>query len=190
MKTEDDWFAENVAAERKRLGWTQAELAERLRSVGMENFHPNTISRVEKGERPVKLSEAAKFALVFETTVGTLVRPRIERLQELSKLVADFDFAIVELVKANREAALVKRDLIKSLSAIHRWRVDAKLTEEEIHHVQSLADGALSRVNTQWRRTLAEASLSELGSDGIYRPSKEVTEEDRKEADQMIADDE
>lgn len=83
FKNEDEHFAENVRREREKRGWSQAEIARRLREYGMEQFHPTTVSRVENGDRPVRLSEAARFADIFETTVADLVANRVEEVEEM-----------------------------------------------------------------------------------------------------------
>lgn len=58
----DTNFAQNMAQAREDAGISQAELVQKLRDRGWKNVHPTTISRIEKGERPVKLSEAGRIA--------------------------------------------------------------------------------------------------------------------------------
>lgn len=47
---------------REEKGLSQAELVKRLRDSGWSNVHQTTISRIEKGERPVRLGEARAIA--------------------------------------------------------------------------------------------------------------------------------
>jgi len=49
------------------------EFAGKLRSAGLSNFHPTTVSRVERGERPAKLGEASVIAQVLGTSLDDLV---------------------------------------------------------------------------------------------------------------------
>ena len=65
----DENFAVNVRVARERRGWSQAEFSQKLRDAGLTNFHQTTVSRVEKGERVVRLGEAQ----VIAATLGTLV---------------------------------------------------------------------------------------------------------------------
>lgn len=59
------YFIENMKAERERRGWSQGELAKRLRSAGLDQMHQTTVSRMEKGERPVRVDEANAIAGLF-----------------------------------------------------------------------------------------------------------------------------
>lgn len=61
----DTYFAQNMTRLREAAGLSQAEMVQKLREKGWKNVHPTTISRIEKGERPVRLSEAARIAQVL-----------------------------------------------------------------------------------------------------------------------------
>ena len=82
---EDARFAANVKRLRERAGWSQGELARRMVAAGRDGFHQTTISRIEKNERPVRISEAIGLAEVFDTTVTNMVAPPAE-WQILGKL--------------------------------------------------------------------------------------------------------
>lgn len=56
---------ENLASLREVKGWSQATLAEKLSQAGLPGFYQTTVARIEKGERALKLSEAAIVAKVF-----------------------------------------------------------------------------------------------------------------------------
>lgn len=58
-------FGAAVRRYREEAGWSQGELARRLNDLGWKAFHQTTISRIEKGERPIRLSEAKGFQKVF-----------------------------------------------------------------------------------------------------------------------------
>jgi transcriptional regulator with XRE-family HTH domain len=55
-------FVKNMQRLREQNGWSQGELARRVRELGFSGFHQTTISRIEKAERPVRLSEARGIA--------------------------------------------------------------------------------------------------------------------------------
>lgn len=61
----DKIFGRRVERLRERNGWSQTELARKMKERGFDAFHQTTISRVEKGERPVRLGEAVAFADIF-----------------------------------------------------------------------------------------------------------------------------
>lgn len=66
---EEARFIDSVKRIREKKGWSQGELARYLGDTGTEGFHQTTISRIEKGERPVRLGEARAIARVFGSTV-------------------------------------------------------------------------------------------------------------------------
>lgn len=71
-ENQDKIIGGNIQALRKRLDLSQAELAERLTRNGGGSYHQQTILRIEKGERPLKVSEAIAFAKVFDVPVPTI----------------------------------------------------------------------------------------------------------------------
>lgn len=48
-----------VRTAREQRGWSQSELARQMQAGGHPNFHQTTVSRIEKGERPVTIEECA-----------------------------------------------------------------------------------------------------------------------------------
>lgn len=71
MRTTDELFGFGVKDRREQLGWSMTELATRLRKKGLDNFHPTTIGRMERGERPIRLSEAQAVVEVFKEEFPT-----------------------------------------------------------------------------------------------------------------------
>ena len=111
--TPESRFAANMRAMREALGWNQSELARRLTEAGLEGFHQTTISRIEKGERPIRLGEATVAAQVFQVPVErlagdgsdlaalALIRSTLARTRKaeavLLNALAEFEQAIREL---------------------------------------------------------------------------------------------
>jgi transcriptional regulator with XRE-family HTH domain len=82
-------FRDNVRHERKRRGWSCAEVSEELRNRGLPHIVPSTISKIESGDRAVRIDEAAGFADLFGTSTDTLLgRPSggADLMWALSKL--------------------------------------------------------------------------------------------------------
>ena len=67
-------FVKNMKIAREFSGWSQAEFARRLREAGLGHFHQNTLSRVEKGERELRLAETEVIAGVLGVGVELLLR--------------------------------------------------------------------------------------------------------------------
>lgn len=74
-KAEESQFVENVQRLRELKGWSQGELARRMADEGWDGFHQTTISRIEKGQRPVRLAEARTLASVLGSQVGIMTAP-------------------------------------------------------------------------------------------------------------------
>lgn len=68
-ESDERQFARNMQKLREHRGWSQSELARKMVDAGWSNYNQMTVSRTEKGERPIRLSEARALAKVFTTTV-------------------------------------------------------------------------------------------------------------------------
>jgi len=76
-------FVKNMQRVREQNGWSQGELARRVSELGFSGFHQTTISRIEKAERPVRLSEARGIADALGKPVDELLAtPESEALVE------------------------------------------------------------------------------------------------------------
>jgi transcriptional regulator with XRE-family HTH domain len=90
METDDDRFASNVRLLRERHGWSQGELAKRLQEAGHDQFHATTISRIEKGDRGVRLGEARAISRALGSRVSVMVQPT-EDMKTLQDFAEDFE---------------------------------------------------------------------------------------------------
>ncbi|QOD04885.1 helix-turn-helix domain-containing protein [Pseudarthrobacter sp. BIM B-2242] len=84
-------FVTNMQRLREQNGWSQGELARRVTELGFTNFHQTTISRIEKAERPVRLSEARGIADALGKPVDELLSTPESAaiLEEVRTAVAD-----------------------------------------------------------------------------------------------------
>lgn len=68
--------ARNVRAIRNRIpDLKQSDLAERMRDLGFDTWHSQTVGTVERGERRLIADEAYGLALALGTTVVALLSP-------------------------------------------------------------------------------------------------------------------
>lgn len=104
---EEAHFIAAVKRIREELGWSQGELAKRMADSGWEGFHQTTISRIEKGERPVRLGEARGLARALGALVGQMILPAEE-----SKTLRDLELALVNVERAARELSTSVHDLL------------------------------------------------------------------------------
>lgn len=100
---DESWFIENMKTLRERKGWSQGELARNVAALGWDSFHQTTISRIEKGERPVRLAEARGIAAALEASVAQMTSPpsgQVAHLYELQRQSAEVARAAADLHKA------------------------------------------------------------------------------------------
>ncbi|MCV7060278.1 helix-turn-helix domain-containing protein [Mycolicibacterium vaccae] len=64
-------FGELVRGWRQDRGWSQEDVAERLRRQGFE-MHQTTVAKIERGARPLRVAEATALAEVFEMPLMTV----------------------------------------------------------------------------------------------------------------------
>lgn len=68
-------FAEQVRLLREERGMSQSDLADELRSMGLEYVTQATISRIENMARPVRMMESQALSRVFDRTVASMISP-------------------------------------------------------------------------------------------------------------------
>lgn len=115
---DESWFIENMKTLRERKGWSQGELARRVSDLGWEGFHQTTISRVEKGERPVRLAEARGIAAALDATVAQMTSPpsgQAARIYEMQRQAQAIASAAAELHKAAKNYEEVRVDALATL---------------------------------------------------------------------------
>lgn len=84
---------------REERGWSQSELARRMAERGWDKYTQMTVSRTEKGERPIRLNEAEALAEVFEVELFSLWLPRnIRRYHATSENVARLAKQLEDLI--------------------------------------------------------------------------------------------
>jgi transcriptional regulator with XRE-family HTH domain len=96
-------FRENLRRQREGEGWTQGELARRLRDTGATALgHQTTLARIESGQRAVRLDEAVTLAQVLNTTLDALlVTPEaMTALDSASQLAFEMDGAHGQISEA------------------------------------------------------------------------------------------
>lgn len=71
-------LARNIRAARSRRGLSQADVVERMRSLGFTAWHRPTVGNVERGERAAKADEILGLAICLETTAQRLMTPLLE----------------------------------------------------------------------------------------------------------------
>ncbi len=75
MNSEDErrLIGANVKRYREALWMSQADVADALRRAGFEGIYPQTITKIEQGQRVVKLAEGVALARLFRIQPGELL---------------------------------------------------------------------------------------------------------------------
>jgi transcriptional regulator with XRE-family HTH domain len=118
---DDGRFAERMQQIRERLGISQSALVGRLRDNGWSKVHQTTVSRIEKGERPVRLGEARAIASALGVPLSRLVEPDPASFvrAELIRQSAAVQNAFFELTKKAHEFLRLQAQLRKALDRFH-----------------------------------------------------------------------
>jgi transcriptional regulator with XRE-family HTH domain len=101
-------------------GWSQSDLAERLRDAGIEYASQSTVSRIEKGTRPVRMIEAQRLATIFDRPVHLLSHPDsremlIHHASEIHKEARRDFVRFKDALRSAAEAQIAARDLLDRL---------------------------------------------------------------------------
>jgi transcriptional regulator with XRE-family HTH domain len=113
--------------ERQRAGLSQAALAEQLTARLDYKVDGSSVTRIEKGERGVRLNEAVEIAEVLGVPLTALLRDR-----------AGIDAEIAELERERSEAA--DRATLAG-EALQRERTAVRLIEEHIAALEGVRCG-------------------------------------------------
>jgi len=118
---DDGRFAERMQQIRERLGISQSALVGRLRDNGWSKVHQTTVSRIEKGERPVRLGEARAIASALGVPLSRLVEPDPASFvrAELSRQDAAVHNAFFELTEKAHEFLRLQAQLRKAVDRFH-----------------------------------------------------------------------
>lgn len=149
QKWTEDYFSKALRAERERRGWSQARLAELLSDKGISSMHWTTVAKIEKGDRSVRIDEAAAVADLFEVSLDTLlgrsVPPKADEHYTLRTLIDTASQAAWQ-ISAIRQSV---RDGATVLSAFEPTETSVKRLVSECERVADTLEGA--------ERTLWEA---------------------------------
>jgi transcriptional regulator with XRE-family HTH domain len=134
----DQHIGANLALLRKAKGYSQSDLALLLEQHGLP-FQQQTILKIEKGARPLKLQEALTVAEVL-----------------------DADLAALTQTYGNDAIAAVAAEILQRAAAINRMRKSREEYREKLRR----DDEDFERTMVQWTRELrdVEQRLAEAGA--------------------------
>lgn len=167
--TTEQAFGQAVRAHRAQKGWSQRQLAELLEPVGID-VDASAVSRIEKGTRAVRLSEAVILAQVLDVPLETLLVPpgRLNVIHELEKDTFTLRMEHTSVVEAVR-GLVGQQDVLRAVLS----RDDVQAESSELG----------KRARLQAQDMLAESTLMAAIRRGIWELhhenyGKPVSEED------------
>ncbi|MGW3347766.1 LuxR C-terminal-related transcriptional regulator [Nonomuraea rubra] len=162
--------AEVIAAWRVRelrqaLGWTQQDVAERLRVFGV-SLDQSSVARIESGSRLIRLSEAIAFAKVFDIDLERLIS--VPRDAEALSMLED---RIEALENEVAEAAAAAQQAIAYARAQREAAEEARVAEAAAQERLSARQAALRALEVELRTLHA---LRAGGEVHVVRTDKEL----------------
>ena len=118
----DAIFARRLRLLREAARLTQRQLADRMTQAGCRMLQ-TTVSKVEAGERPVSVGEAATFAAVLGTGVSALVDARVDS--------RDLDDWLEYLGALNEKVERAREQVARSLARVDDDRARLEVAEQE-----------------------------------------------------------
>lgn len=149
--TPEQLVARQVRLLRQGRGWSQQEVAEKMRAYGYQ-WSQATVTRLESASRPIRLNELADLAILFSVPVAQFLESR-----DLEFKWDDLEALESEIASLTKERDALKADLDEK-------RYLAMVAVER----EGAAAAALARVNgrlgalLRWHPRAAEAHMTQL----------------------------
>jgi transcriptional regulator with XRE-family HTH domain len=138
----DEWVAWNVRLRREGLGWSQADLSAKMAALGWK-YHPQTVHRIESGQRKVTIGEAEALARIFSTTVDSLTWPDMvtHTAAWFGVFIGRADAAFEQIVTQARELLFDREHLERALAEMERLGIgDRDGIREAVEDARSVLD--------------------------------------------------
>lgn len=161
-------FITQLKRRREGLGWTQTDLARKLKVRGLP-FHQQTVQRVENGERAIRLDEAHVIAELFSVPLEVMLNSYEGPLAQASDDVVNLQRAAEGVAYAASdthgdylgEFDALAVDFLQMLEASGRratpeviwsaaWLIKAHWVIESLEDVASFASG-MNTTDSEWQ---------------------------------------
>ena len=132
-------FAAQVRKLREERGWSQSELAEKMRLQDLAHVNQATVSRIENLTRPVRLMEAQALSSIFGRTTYTMTNPDSSEVMlhfiEINHTAGCRNYVkFKDSIRAFAESQLTAKDDLKTLFLTFGPREDLDPEVESLYH--------------------------------------------------------
>lgn len=131
-------FAEAMRNERVNKGWSQRKLAEELETASGLKLDPSAMTRMENGQREMKLNEAVAIARVLGIPMATVLTGKQEQLvRECMLWLGEWDAHVkagqklAERVRAALESGTVQPSMLERFEQAEGVIAGRSLDSEE-----------------------------------------------------------
>lgn len=153
-------FGRRVREEREKRGWSQEYLAQQLHATAGISLHSTAVTRIERGERAVRLREAIGLVDAFDVPLGILLASQDE---------AD----IWEVRECLERMRMAKRNISEGHTEYESYRTDLRevvargdtpgLRDQVVSYLENIYQ--LPRADAEQR---AAELLEGVGTDGEH----------------------
>ncbi|MCD4850092.1 helix-turn-helix domain-containing protein [Arthrobacter sp. AK01] len=148
MRTPDELFGLEVQSQREYKGWSMTEFASMLKAAGLNNFHPTTVGRMERGERPVRLSEAVVIAEVLGSKLDDLVVEPLEADSAVRWSIKAVESSSKRAARYLDNVRFQREELEGELATLELALTAGKVLEEHIEQAQEACTQAKAILQT------------------------------------------
>jgi transcriptional regulator with XRE-family HTH domain len=148
----DERFAVNSRERRQQLGLTQADIARQMAGRGW-SYHPQTVQRIEAGDRKVSIGEAQELARILRTTTDALTSsPQSALERRRADIAMRLERATMRLATIRADEAATEKD--RAALADELEALSAALTEA------AAAEDARGGRERRWARVITLVPLA------------------------------
>lgn len=160
---DEEAFINSMKLHREDREWTQSDLAKAMADAGWTGIYQTTISRIESGERPVRIGEARGIARVLKVPFREMMMPaedmmplrdlehgvgdvrrNIRRVNSNIRMLSGARDRLVSAVAAIEERGVTEYATDSYRQQIDRWIEDAKVlmkSSKDIAPIEGVDDG-------------------------------------------------
>lgn len=143
----DSRVAVGIRALREKSGMSQADLAGRMAAAGWR-WHPQTIHRIESGQRKVTVGEAEALARILGTSLTRLTwpDPASSVVNFLSTFTGRADSAFERIASATGELLFARDHLGRGIAEARKRGIDG---QEHVREALAGAEAALEHATPE-----------------------------------------